>query len=263
LPFVKYLRSASIQNTTLLEIMNLKYKTQLCSLFYFFLLIESTHAQNTLFLDRQEYSCATSFSLSLRTKNISNVVALQGTIFWDTAVVNYNSISFGSSSILLNSSNLNMLSTGQGTLGFLWYDNNLSGQSAADSSILFTLSFTLNGTGKGKTEIMLANSPTSLEIDTLAAGGVPVMDQSAVFINGYIITPTTYNFIGSGNWNIAANWKDNLVPPPVLPACSEININPAGIAECVLNVPQMIAPGARLIVGNNKKLTVSGKLTIQ
>ena len=243
--------------------MNLKYKKSLCSLFSVFLLFSSADAQNTLFLDRLEYSCATSFNLSLRTKNISNVVALQGTVLWDTAVVKYNSISFGSSSISLNSSNVNMLSTGQGSLGFLWFDNNLSGQSAADSTILFTINFTLNGTGKGKTPITLGNNPTSLEIDTLAAGGVPVMDQSAVFINGYIITPSTYNFIGSGNWSTAANWKDNLVPPPVLPECSEIYINPAGTAACLLNVPQIVAPGAKFIIGTNKKLTVSGKLTIQ
>ena len=47
-------------------------------IFFALLLLQTakSFAQKSLFIDRQEYSCATSFNVAVRTKNISNVVAL-------------------------------------------------------------------------------------------------------------------------------------------------------------------------------------------
>jgi hypothetical protein len=72
----------------------------------------------------------------------------------------------------------------------------------------------------------------------------------------------TYTFTGNGNWNNAANWSNNLVPPALL-VSGEIVINPAGNGECKLNVPQTISPDAKLTVLPNKKFTVLGNLTLQ
>ncbi len=220
-------------------------------------------AQKTLFLDRQEYSCAGSFNIALRAKSISNVVAIQGSVVWDTSVLKYTGINFGNAAIALGSSNVNLLSTANGQMSFLWFDENLQGQSVADSTALFTLSFTPNGTGKGKGFINFSGTPTSLEIDTLAAGGLPVNDQSAMFNNGYIITPTAYHFVGSGNWSTTSNWSNHELPPAVLPACSEIIIEPAGAGQCLLDLPQALSAGARLTVVPGKNLTVMGNLIIR
>jgi len=73
----------------------------------------------------------------------------------------------------------------------------------------------------------------------------------------------TYTFTGTGNWNSAANWNVQGVPPASLPIGAEIVIDPSGTSECVLNVPQTIAKGARFTVKAGKKFRVTGSLTIQ
>ncbi|MBL0358631.1 MAG: hypothetical protein IPP72_17995 [Chitinophagaceae bacterium] len=220
-------------------------------------------AQQTLFIDKQEYSCAGSFNIAIRTKSIRNTVALQGTVRWDTAVVKYNTISFGSSAITLDAGNVNLSGTANGYLTFLWVENNLQAQSTTDSTSLFNIHFITNGTGKGKALITFSNIPTALEIDTLDNNGLPVVNQTAAFANGYIITPFIYNFTGAGNWDNAANWKDNIIPPAILPACSEILINPSAGNECILNTQQTISAGAKITVAAGKKYRVAGNIAVQ
>jgi hypothetical protein len=74
---------------------------------------------------------------------------------------------------------------------------------------------------------------------------------------------STYTFTGSGNWNVAANWANNNMPPNPLPAGKEIIVQPAGTGECILNVPQTISAGATLTVPAGKKLRVLGNLTVK
>ncbi|MEO6489696.1 MAG: proprotein convertase P-domain-containing protein [Ferruginibacter sp.] len=73
----------------------------------------------------------------------------------------------------------------------------------------------------------------------------------------------TYTFTGSGNWNIASNWTNNIIPPAVLPSCSEIFIDPPLGQECLLNITQTISPGAKITVKTNKLFRIPGNLLIQ
>ena len=53
--------------------------------------------------------------------------------------------------------------------------------------------------------------------------------------------PKVYTFIGNGNWDDAANWDSNGIPPGEISPGSEIHINsliPG--AKCILNVPYEI-----------------------
>lgn len=69
-----------------------------------------------------------------------------------------------------------------------------------------------------------------------------------------------YTFNGSGNWNTAANWSGNVVPPVVLPNCYQIIIDPAGETECFLNTgSQILSSGSKLIVMPGKKLRIVPK----
>lgn len=81
-------------------------------------------------------------------------------------------------------------------------------------------------------------------------------------VNNLRLIPT-YNFTGSGNWNDASNWENNLVPPSVVPAGSQVLINPPTGGECVVNVNQTIPAGASLIVTEGKKMRVAGNLIVQ
>ncbi|MEP7166016.1 MAG: hypothetical protein ABI741_15040, partial [Ferruginibacter sp.] len=73
----------------------------------------------------------------------------------------------------------------------------------------------------------------------------------------------SFTFTGTGNWNVASNWSNNTIPPAVLPACSQIFIDPPAGEECILNVTQTIAQGAKITVMSNKKFRIPGDLILQ
>ncbi|HMO61234.1 MAG TPA: hypothetical protein PKC39_01240 [Ferruginibacter sp.] len=81
-------------------------------------------------------------------------------------------------------------------------------------------------------------------------------------LGGSTPVATTYTFTGNGNWNNAANWSNNSIPPATLPSGSTITINHAAGGQCVLNVSQTIAAGATLTVLTGKNLVVAGNLSI-
>jgi hypothetical protein len=70
-------------------------------------------------------------------------------------------------------------------------------------------------------------------------------------------------FNGAGNWNDAANWTYNRIPPASLPSGSEIFINPKSGGECILDVNQIIAAGAKITIMAGKKIKVPLNLSIQ
>jgi hypothetical protein len=72
------------------------------------------------------------------------------------------------------------------------------------------------------------------------------------------IAPKTYTFTGNGLWNDPANWSNATIPPSTLPFSDEIIIAHAEDGSCILNVPQIIARGAKLTVQQNKNLTIQG-----
>ena len=79
----------------------------------------------------------------------------------------------------------------------------------------------------------------------------------------YTITTSSFTFTGNGNWSIAANWNNSLVPPVTLPHGSQIIINPSGTGECVLDIQQRVSSSAAVTVQAGKKFKVLGNLVIQ
>jgi len=74
--------------------------------------------------------------------------------------------------------------------------------------------------------------------------------------------PNVYMFIGNGNWNVAANWQNNRIPPAVLPAGDQIVIYTLSTGECVLNVQQTISSKSSLMVVGGKRFRITGNLQI-
>jgi hypothetical protein len=79
----------------------------------------------------------------------------------------------------------------------------------------------------------------------------------------YYVSLNSYTFTGNGNWNVPSNWSSNAIPPPNLPSCSEILIDPVGSGECILNLVQHISTGAKITVKTGKKFRVTGNLILQ
>jgi hypothetical protein len=73
----------------------------------------------------------------------------------------------------------------------------------------------------------------------------------------------TYIFNGNGNWDVPANWSNNVMPPTQIVSGSEIIINPAPGGQCILNIPYTISSGIKLTVNAAKQFVVKGNLTVQ
>jgi len=72
-----------------------------------------------------------------------------------------------------------------------------------------------------------------------------------------------YTFTGNGNWDVPANWLGNKVPPFQLPKDNSIVIDHSIAGDCVLNVAQVINPGAAIEIKNGKNLALPDKLIMR
>ncbi len=72
-----------------------------------------------------------------------------------------------------------------------------------------------------------------------------------------------YMFVGNGNWTDAANWSDNMVPPPTSLINTIITIKPSTGGQCIVNTPISIPKTSKLIVENSKLLRMNSNLTFQ
>lgn len=77
-----------------------------------------------------------------------------------------------------------------------------------------------------------------------------------------LLVSQTYTFTGTGNWDDAANWSNNIIPPANISGNAVIIINPQEDGECVLNVEQHISSSANLSVAEGKKFRILGNLII-
>lgn len=75
--------------------------------------------------------------------------------------------------------------------------------------------------------------------------------------------PRTYRFIGSGNWDVPANWANGVVPPSTLPAGDLIVIDPIVEGECLLNVTMTVSTSSSVTVISGKRFRIPGNLIIQ
>lgn len=153
------------------------------------LMSNSARAQKTMYLDSILNVCKVGSiqNVSLRVKNFKLIIGLQGSINWDTSVLKYSGISYGTSAIQLNASSMGLNNTAKGDVSFLWFDNTLAGITVPDTSILFTLSFTVQNTIIGKTPISITNTPSSVSIivNDLVTG-LPINATDTATISGFI-----------------------------------------------------------------------------
>jgi hypothetical protein len=100
---------------------------------------------------------------------------------------------------------------------------------------------------------------------TLAEGGDYELG-AVVTATGTILNddaPKIYIFTGSGNYNVPANWDNNIVPPSQVLVGDEVVIDPPEGGECILNVPVTVMPGARFEVKPGKVLRINNALQVK
>lgn len=86
------------------------------------------------------------------------------------------------------------------------------------------------------------------------------IDTSFVIKDPGVQPSVTYTFTGDGNWDIPSNWISNLIPPAVLPAGSNIIIDPIVGGTCLLNTTQVISTGATITIKSGKFLQAPGSV---
>ena len=100
---------------------------------------------------------------------------------------------------------------------------------------------------------------------TLAEGGDYELGAN-VTATGTILNddnPTLYIFTGTGNYNVPANWNNNMVPPSQILIGDEVVIDPQNGGECIMNVPVTVQPGAKFTVMPGKVLKISSNLQVK
>ncbi|MGG9971834.1 right-handed parallel beta-helix repeat-containing protein [Ferruginibacter sp. SUN002] len=119
----------------------------------------------------------------------------------------------------------------------------------------------MNGTVTTHRFIMLGISEFSMTSLTTTAR--QLIENSLYYILGLDVAIKVYTFTGNGNWDDAANWMNNEIPPAILSGGSQIIIDPVINGECILNVDQTINSGSSIIIKADKKFTVPGNLEIK
>jgi len=125
-----------------------------------------------------------------------------------------------------------------------------------------------SGSFAAKVDFVTGTSPRSVAIGDLDGDGKPDLvtannfSTSVSVLRNADLPGVVYTFTGSGNWDNPANWSGNIVPPSIIPANTQIIINPTGSAECILNVPVTVNNSSSITVASGKKFRILGNLTI-
>ncbi len=71
-----------------------------------------------------------------------------------------------------------------------------------------------------------------------------------------------YIFTGNGNWNVASNWVNSLIPVNPLPSGNSITIDHQIGGVCTLNVPYTVGAGGTITIKSGKSITIPGNLCL-
>jgi len=124
--------------------------------------------------------CQNTIDIPVRVKNFLNLVSLQFTFSFDAQRLGFLNVSnFGPSNISLSATNFGTSLTSSGKLIFSWFDNDLSGESLPDSTVLFTLRFNVLS-NPGQSNIQFIGNPTVIEAIDVANSNVPVNTVSSI-----------------------------------------------------------------------------------
>ena len=164
----------------------------------------TTYSQlkKTMYLDKIDTICTdTKVDFNVRANNFTNIIGFQGSIGWDSSIVHFDSLMFGTNTgtINLNDSNTN-IQPASSYLNFVWFDS--MSHNLANNTILFTLRFSITNPKGNRTPVYFNhNGPfTSLEIDTLNLGTyMPESATDTSFVDGYIGFVDTPKIIQNGN----------------------------------------------------------------
>ncbi|HSK11697.1 MAG TPA: alpha-amylase family glycosyl hydrolase, partial [Phnomibacter sp.] len=125
----------------------------------------------------------------------------------------------------------------------------------AKSSITSDLKIFYNGT-----QLNALTGTTITANPTISSAGLQrIVAEAKIAGQGPV-----HRFTGNGSWNTASNWQGNAVPPAVIPAGTEVIIEPSPGGQCVLDVTSTqvsFAAGSKLTVADNAHFIINGNFS--
>jgi hypothetical protein len=143
-------------------------------------------------------TCNQSVDVPIKATKFRHLLSLQASVNWNAADLRFDSIvSYGPTSLALNSTNIGTTQTQQGKLSFSWNDAGNTGITLADSTSILTLRFTVLSNTAKTVPVTISSSPVIAEAYdasftkkslNLTSGAVNISCE--VTISGRVQTPT-------------------------------------------------------------------------
>lgn len=102
-------------------------------------------------------TCGELVTINVLAYNFNDIAGLQFSMAWLPSLLEFDNISNFNSGLNITINNFNTDSTGVGGLSFAWTSASLNGSSVPDSTVLFTLTYTVQGNGT----VGFSNTPTA------------------------------------------------------------------------------------------------------
>ncbi|MEM1118911.1 MAG: HYR domain-containing protein [Bacteroidota bacterium] len=137
-------------------------------------IIESPGAM-TVNVVNEAVACGTEpYKVDITVDDFRNGIGIQFSVNWSAAVLRYDSLDFnqGLANIVVNDFKLDDVANG--ILGFAWVDGNFTPEDLPDSTILFSIFYSLVGDNGTNTTIAITDDPVLKEGTVVAADGRPV-----------------------------------------------------------------------------------------
>jgi hypothetical protein len=151
-------------------------------------------------------------TVHIRGIDFVDIVSLQGTLAWDTAVAHYDgSGPFGLPG--MSAANIGNTQAANGILSFSWNDATLTGVTMQDSASLFAIQFRLTQNSGAVTPLELLSTPVPIEVTDVNFSVVPV-----TLVFGEIRISGT----STGIENPAPDWQ--LYPNPLATGATRFGI---------------------------------------
>ncbi len=128
----------------------------------------------TIWADTVSGTNGSQVDVSIKVREFTDIIALQGTLQWNVAVATYNS-TVAYNLPFLTGSNFGTSQVGSGRLTFSWNDNNVTGVTVPAGTTIFKVRFNLVGAGGSTTPVTFVNSPTPIEVVDLTFAPIPFL----------------------------------------------------------------------------------------
>ncbi len=220
----------------------------------FFLLISTSQvqSQDAIFtLEDVTAGTGSSFCMNVTAENLMNINALQFSINWDPAIIQFDSYNSLNSSFA--GANINTTGSSSGITTFSFSSTDPNGVSMPDGDLFLRLCFTVVGPGGSNTQVDFTGTPTSIDILAFINGMFTPMNLVTQGGNVTIPTPLTFtmpdeiyapganfclpvsvtNFTNLESIQSSINWDASVLQYDSVTAfnLSSLNINSFGITN--------------------------------